>query len=118
MKNAPVEHAAALVDLRQLIDRARQRAAVAVNTELTLLYWHIGKRLQKDVAGGERAEYGKQIIKTLNEAKKIKKPVAIIAHTILGKGVKFMENKYIWHGQAPSEAEAKRALAELQHAKL
>lgn len=35
MKNAPVEHAAALVDIRQLIDRARQRAAVAVNTELT-----------------------------------------------------------------------------------
>lgn len=66
MKNAPVEHAAALVDIRQLIDRARQRAAVAVNTELTLLYWHIGKRLQIDVAGGERAEYGKQIIKTLS----------------------------------------------------
>jgi transketolase len=60
----------------------------------------------------------KQIIKTLNEAKKIKKPVAIIAKTILGKGVKFMENKYIWHGQAPSEAEAERALKELQQAKL
>jgi transketolase len=60
----------------------------------------------------------KQIIKTLNKAKTIKKPVAIIAKTILGKGVKFMENKYIWHGQVPSTAEAQKALEELRQAKL
>jgi len=55
-----------LADIRQLINGARQRAAVAVNAELTRLYWHVGKRLQQEVLSGERAEYGKQIISTLS----------------------------------------------------
>lgn len=54
-----------LADIRQLIEGARQRAATAVNAELTRLYWHIGRRLQQEVLGGERAEYGKQMILTL-----------------------------------------------------
>ncbi len=66
MKNTSVEHASVLVDIRQLIEHARQRAAAAVNAELTLLYWQIGVRLQKDLTGGERAQYGKQIVKTLS----------------------------------------------------
>lgn len=40
-------------------------------------------------------------------------PSVIIAHTIKGKGVSFMEGRYQWHGKAPSQEEAKRALAEL-----
>lgn len=59
----------------------------------------------------------KEIIKTLTKAKTIKKPVAIIAHTILGKGVSFMENQYDWHGKAPSEEEKNKALKELENAK-
>lgn len=59
----------------------------------------------------------KEIIKTLNKAKTIKKPVAIIAHTTLGKGVSFMENKFIWHGLAPNDEQAKKALEELSNAK-
>ena len=43
------------------------------------------------------------------------KPTAIIAKTILGKGVSFMENKYDWHGKAPSQEEAKKALDELKN---
>lgn len=42
-----------------------------------------------------------------------KHPLAIIAHTTPGKGVKFMENKYEWHGKPPSEEEALKALEEL-----
>ncbi|MCB9803036.1 transketolase [Candidatus Nomurabacteria bacterium] len=58
----------------------------------------------------------KQIIKTLDKAKTYQKsPVAIIAHTILGKGVSFMENKYPWHGKAPNQEQASRALEELQN---
>lgn len=49
-------------DIDQLIDAARQRAAVAVNAELTLLYWQVGQRIQTEVLQGQRAEYGKQII--------------------------------------------------------
>lgn len=61
-----VEHPVVLAEIRQLIERARQRAAAAVNTELSLLYWHIGKRLQNEVLGRERAGYGKQIITSLS----------------------------------------------------
>lgn len=52
-------------DIRQLIDGARQRAAVAVNAELTLLYWQIGKRIHRDVLNEQRADYGAAIIATL-----------------------------------------------------
>lgn len=42
------------------------------------------------------------------------KPTVIIAHTIPGKGVSFMENMYEWHGKPPNPEEAKRALHELR----
>lgn len=41
------------------------------------------------------------------------KPFAIIARTIKGKGVSYMENNYGWHGKAPSEEQAKQAVTEL-----
>ncbi|MCK4232246.1 transketolase, partial [candidate division WOR-3 bacterium] len=41
------------------------------------------------------------------------RPTAIIAHTVKGKGVSFMENNLEFHGRAPTEAELKWALAEL-----
>jgi transketolase len=54
------------------------------------------------------------ILKTINKLKKLKgKPKVIIAHTVPGKGVSFMENKWEWHGKAPSKVEADKALAEL-----
>ncbi|RUS96567.1 hypothetical protein DSM106972_087540 [Dulcicalothrix desertica PCC 7102] len=46
-------------EIRQLIDTAKQRAAVAVNAEITLLYWQVGKRIQTEVLQGQRAEYDK-----------------------------------------------------------
>ena len=54
------------------------------------------------------------IIAALDEARGTKgKPTMIIANTIPGKGVTFMERDYKWHGKPPKEEEAKRALAEL-----
>lgn len=41
------------------------------------------------------------------------KPTVIIAKTIMGKGVSFMENKYQWHGNPPNEEQAVQALSEL-----
>ena len=41
-------------------------------------------------------------------------PTVIIAHTIPGYGVSFMENNYLWHGKPPNKEEAKRALHELR----
>jgi predicted nuclease of restriction endonuclease-like (RecB) superfamily len=56
-----------LGDLRQLIDAARARIAVAANCELTQLYWHIGQRIHSDVLSGERAQYGQAIVATLSQ---------------------------------------------------
>lgn len=55
-----------------------------------------------------------QIIDAFNNAKDYKgKPTAIIAKTIKGKGVSFMENQLEWHGKAPKEDEYKLAISEL-----
>ena len=55
-----------------------------------------------------------QLIDAFEAAKTVKgKPTVIVAHTIKGKGVSFMENTASWHGRAPSPEEAERALAEL-----
>ena len=56
-----------------------------------------------------------QFVDAINEAHAIyEKPTCIIAHTIPGKGVSFMENDYTWHGKPPNAEEAKKALAELR----
>lgn len=41
-------------------------------------------------------------------------PTAIIAHTLKGKGVSFMEGKADWHGKAPDDAEYQVAVADLE----
>ncbi len=57
-----------------------------------------------------------QIINALNKAKNVKgKPTVIIAKTIKGKGVSFMENVADWHGKAPKDEEYKLAMEELTH---
>ncbi len=48
-----------------LIQSAKQSAAIAINTELTLLYWQLGKRLANKALKGERAEYAQYIIRNL-----------------------------------------------------
>ena len=56
----------------------------------------------------------KEIIDAFEKAKTIKgKPTAIIAKTIKGKGVSFMENMASWHGTAPNEEQYKMAIEEL-----
>lgn len=42
------------------------------------------------------------------------RPKCILAHTVKGKGVSFMENQVGWHGKAPSEEQRQQALAELE----
>jgi transketolase len=44
----------------------------------------------------------------------LEKPTVIIAHTVPGKGVEFMENDYRWHGKVPDKAEGAEALTELR----
>lgn len=55
------------------------------------------------------------IMETINRAfEDTGKPVAIIAHTIKGKGCSFMEDRAEWHGVAPKADEAEKALLELR----
>ena len=55
-----------------------------------------------------------QIIDAVSRARKVTaKPVLIVAHTIKGKGVSFMENNVDFHGKAPNKAETELALKEL-----
>ena len=63
----------------------------------------------KEVDGHNEDELEKAFI----EAKKSTKPFAVIANTIKGKGVSYMENNALWHGKAPNDDELKIALEEL-----
>jgi transketolase len=56
----------------------------------------------------------KEILAAFDQAKTVKgKPTIIIAHTIKGKGVSFMEGVVDFHGRAPTKEEAEKALEEL-----
>jgi len=55
-----------------------------------------------------------EVVSALEKAKTVKvTPTIIIAHTIKGKGVSFMENVAVWHGKAPSDEETQQALEEI-----
>ena len=54
-----------------------------------------------------------EIENALKEAETVDKPVAIIAKTVKGKGVSFMENVVGWHGKAPNKEEYIKAMKEL-----
>lgn len=54
-----------LTDIRMLVESSRQRVAIGVNTELSMLYWNVGKRINDEILGNARAEYGKQIVVSL-----------------------------------------------------
>ena len=57
-----------------------------------------------------------EVVATLDKAKGLTgngKPVGIMMHTVMGKGVDFMENDHHWHGTAPNDEQLKKALAQL-----
>ena len=57
-----------LNEVCNIIDTSKQQVAVSVNSAMTMMYWHIGDRINREVLGGERAAYGKQIVAKLAEA--------------------------------------------------
>lgn len=61
----------------------------------------------------------REIVEGCEQAKRItEKPTCIIAHTIPGRGVDFMEKDYRWHGMPPNKEQAALALKELRSIKL
>ena len=66
-KKIPAQHNDALLhDLRRLIEETRSTVATTVNTALTMLYWRVGKRINKEILKGKRATYGAEILPTLS----------------------------------------------------
>ena len=54
-------------DIRSMIENARRNVAITVNVELSMLYWHIGKRINEELLKNQRAEYGKQVLSNLSK---------------------------------------------------
>ncbi|MEI6091285.1 MAG: PDDEXK nuclease domain-containing protein [bacterium] len=54
-------------DICQIIDNSRNKVAVIANYETTMLFWHIGNRINTEVLDRKRAEYGKQIVINLSK---------------------------------------------------
>jgi predicted nuclease of restriction endonuclease-like (RecB) superfamily len=57
---------ALLSDVRELILHSREGVARAVDSALTTLYWHVGRRIRQDILKGKRAEYGEKIVHALS----------------------------------------------------
>jgi transketolase len=67
--------------------------------------WHVREVDGHDLRG---------LLAAFEEARaQSERPSLVIAHTVKGKGVSFMEDTHAWHGKAPSRDELERALAEL-----
>ncbi len=78
-----------------------------LNAKFTAFGWHV---LETDGHDMEK------LLETLSIAKKETgkgKPVMILLHTVMGKGVDFMENDHKWHGTAPNDEQTEKALAQL-----
>ena len=57
-----------LADLQAIIRRGKSQAVAAVNSTLTLTYWHVGQRINAEVLRGERAAYGQQVVASVAES--------------------------------------------------
>lgn len=78
----------------------------SLHDKYTAFNWHV---LEVD---GHNIQH---FISMVNEAKAVyEKPTVIIAHTIPGKGVSFMERDFLWHGVPPNKKQAREALRELR----
>ena len=70
--------------------------------------WHVIESDGHDMA---------QIVEALEASRKVQgKPTMIVANTVKGKGVSFMENNPVWHGTAPNDDQAEQAYAEIRAA--
>jgi len=70
-KVAAQSQEALLNELSQLIEQSRQQLVSQANSTLTMLFWHIGKRINENILQNKRAEYAKQIVSTVSTQLKI-----------------------------------------------
>lgn len=66
-KKNKIENSKGLFDkISSLIEQARRKVATTINQEMVLLYWNIGKTIKEEIIKSKRAEYGKQIVRSLS----------------------------------------------------
>ncbi len=66
-KTSIITHEQALLtELSQLIEQSQQQVVSQANSTLTMLFWHIGNRINKEILQNKRADYGKGIVPTLS----------------------------------------------------
>ena len=53
--------------IKNLIEQTKNNVAIAVNSSLTMMYWHIGKLINNKILQNKRAEYGKEIVATVSQ---------------------------------------------------
>ena len=53
--------------IKNLIEQTKNNVAIAVNSSLTMMYWHIGKLINDEILQNKRAEYGKEIVATVSQ---------------------------------------------------
>jgi len=104
-----LDNLTAIIDYNKLQATARVEEEMAVEplaSKWRAFGWHV-----IEINGHDMQE----ILDAFQEANGVKaKPSVIVAHTVKGKGVSFMENVVDWHGKIVTEEDAKRALEELQ----
>ncbi len=66
MNNKPQNINNLFSEIKQLIEEAKQNVAVVVNATTTVLYWNIGERINSEILDNKRAEYGKEVVKSLS----------------------------------------------------
>ncbi len=59
------DNSALVGDIKSLIEQSKQQVSSTVNAAITMLYWQVGNRINKEILKNQRAEYGKQIVATL-----------------------------------------------------
>jgi hypothetical protein len=65
-KNVQVSNQGLFNELSELIEQSQLQVALQVNSALTILFWHIGVRINDNILNNKRADYGKQIVVMLS----------------------------------------------------
>lgn len=66
MSNKPQNITNLFSEIKQLIEEAKQNVASTVNATTTVLYWNVGAKINTEILGNKRAEYGKEVVKSLS----------------------------------------------------
>lgn len=77
--------------IKNLIEQTKNNVAVAVNSSMTMMYWHIGKLINDEILQNKRAEYGKEIVATVSQ-QLIKQYGKGYSYSALTRMMKFAKN--------------------------